>query len=187
MPRKELQPILKVIEATDPGDSDLWYGNPMARARKGFKGHSSYKAALGYLPLEDEGHMRMWYHGDTFPTNTYIPFTILFDSSDWIKFKIFLENDLINMVCDFDWFTFNYVKLNMVGYKRLNVRIRNLRINDTLLGQYSSKGGDRTWFFGNNNSTPFSSVYISGKLYFSEALERKYFHQIPKIDFIFGG
>jgi len=186
MPRKLLQP--EVIEATYPGDPEVWAGNPMARIRKGFKGHSlyNYKAALGYLPLEIDGNMLGWYYYDPFPTNTYIPFTIRFNSSDNVTLKIILDDETINLSVPLGWSSFSYIKLNLIGYKTSNVRIRDLIINGTTLGQYSSKGGDRTWFFRNHDSAPFSSIYIAGKFYLSETLERKYFHEIPRLDFIFG-
>ena len=186
MAKKELQPILGIIEATYPGDPDVWNGNPMVRIRKGFKGPSSYKAALGHLPLEIDGNMIGWYHGDPFPINTYISFNILYNSSDHLSLKIFLDDETINLGYPIGWSTFHYIKLNMMGYKTSNVRIRSLKINANTLGQYSVKGGDRTWFFRNHDSAPFSSIYISGNFYLSETLERKYFHEIPRFDFIFG-
>jgi hypothetical protein len=123
------------------------------------------------------------------PKDDYVSFNITLDPSRRLTFTIYrFDAPAIATVTGTNWSGFTYIRLNMVGYQKLNVIIKDLEINGSSLGQYSSKGGDRTWFFRNKDKRiiPFSSIDISGKLLFSEAAAKKFFHQIPRFDFIFG-
>lgn len=186
----EKTPILpEVMEASYPGDPDLWSENPVARARRGLKGHSSYKAALGTFPLENEDNILCTMSWVEWPKDDYVPFNITLDQSRRLTLTIYLSGgSAIATVTGTNWSGFTYIRLNMVGNQKLNVTIKDLTINGSLLGQYSSKGGNRTWFFRNKDkrNIPFSSIDISGKLLFSEAAAKKFFHQSPRFDFIFG-
>ena len=186
----EKTPVLpEVMEASYPGDPDLWSENPVARARRGLKGHTSYKAALGTFPLENEDNILCTMSWVEWSKDDYVTFNITLDQNRILTLKIYrFDYPTIATVTGPNWSGFTYIRLNMVGYQKLNVTIKDLKINGTVLGQYSSKGGDRTWFFRNKakRDIPFTSIDISGKLLFSEAAAKKFFHQIPRFDFIFG-
>ena len=113
----EKTPILpEVMEASYPGDPDLWSENPVARARRGLKGHSSYKAALGTFPLENEDNILCTMSWVEWPKDDYVPFNITLDKSLRLTLTIYLSGgSAIATVTGTNWSGFTYIRLNMVG------------------------------------------------------------------------